>query len=273
MKKIASHGDIEIFAPDDSRFSFLKSPYAAHRTHSAVDIYYGDFGSDAVSPVDGEIIDIRSFDTPTPFKDRDSKEYVIAIRQKKYVIKILHIKPDVEGGENISKGDKIGTFIRNGYFIFWNDPLMHVEVRKPGDYLRASNDVRLSPCIEWSSLPARKDIEIECRVESINKRYALLCAPYETAGGVRGFAIDGGFLDGYVPSGTERGFFGIVKPQGFSHPEVTGLKITEGEKEVECAGAAFCLHFNEPRIKVLPLRYGDKLFSGDGEVRIRLEVR
>ncbi|MCX9009845.1 MAG: hypothetical protein OIN66_01870 [Candidatus Methanoperedens sp.] len=273
MKKIASHGDIEIFAPDNSRFSFLKSPYAAHMTHSAVDIYYGDFGSDAVSPVDGEVIDVRSFNAPTPFKDRDSKEYVIAIRQKEHVVKILHIKPDVERGENISKGDKIGAFIHNGYFIFWNDPVMHVEVRKPDDYLRASNDLHLSPGIEWSRLPARKDIELECSIECINKRYALLCAPYEAAGEVRGFAVDGGFLDGYVPSGTESGFFGIVKQQGFSHPQVAGLGITEGEKEIECAGAAFCLHFNEPRIKVLPLRYGDELFSGDGEVRISLEVR
>lgn len=273
MKKIASHGDTDIFAPDNSRFSFLKSPYAAHRTHSAVDIYYGDFGSDAVSPVDGEVIDVRGFDSPTPFKDRDSKEYVIAVRQGEHVVKILHVKPDVEKGENISKGDRIGTFIHNGYFIFWNDPVMHVEVRKPGDYLRASNDLCLLPCIRWSGLSARKSIELECQVERINKRYALLFAPYDSCGGVKGFALDGGFLDGYVPSGKEKGFFGIVKPQGFFHPQVAGLEITEGGRVVKCAGAAFCLHFNEPGIKVLPLRYGDELFSGGGEVRIRLEVR
>ena len=111
MKKIASHSDVDIFAPRNSRFSFLKSPYAAHKTGSAVDIYYGDFGSDAFSPVDGRIIDIKSYDTPTPFKDWNSKEYVIAIRQHHHVIKILHIKPDVSPGDVISKGDKIGTFI------------------------------------------------------------------------------------------------------------------------------------------------------------------
>jgi hypothetical protein len=44
-----------------------------------VDIYYGSFGSGAVSPVDGKIIDIRSYDTPTPFKNIYSKEYHIAI--------------------------------------------------------------------------------------------------------------------------------------------------------------------------------------------------
>jgi ABC-type cobalamin/Fe3+-siderophores transport system ATPase subunit len=95
VKKIAGHELIEIYAPDKSRFSFLKSPYAAHKTNSAVDIYHGSFGSEAVSPVDGKIIDIRSFDTPTPFKNIDSKEYLIAIKQGNHVIKILHIKPDV----------------------------------------------------------------------------------------------------------------------------------------------------------------------------------
>ncbi len=148
MKKIASHCDVDIFAPDTSRFSFLKSPYAAHKTGSAVDIYYGDFESDAFSPVDGKIIDIKSYDTPTLFKDWNSKEYIIAIRQNHYVIKILHIKPDVYPGEMISKGDKIGTFIHNGYFIFWNDPVMHVEVRQAEDYLRASNQHSLTPNIE-----------------------------------------------------------------------------------------------------------------------------
>ena len=135
LKKIASHADVDIFAPDNSRFSFLKSPYAAHKTGSAVDIYYGDFGSVAFSPVDGKIIDVQSHDSPTPFKDWNTNEYVIAISQNKNVIKILHIKPDVTPGETISKGDKIGTFIHNGYFIFWNDPVMHVEVRQPEDYL------------------------------------------------------------------------------------------------------------------------------------------
>ena len=271
MKKIASYGEIDIFAPDDSGFSFLKSPYAAHKTHSAVDIYYGDFGSDALSPVDGEVIDVRSFDSPTPFKDRDFTEYVIAIRQNEHVIKILHVKPDVSPGDEISKGESIGTFIHNGYFIFWNDPVMHVEVRKPGDYLRASNTMRLTPNIEWGRLPESKTIDIECQVEKFNNRYVLLSAPFRVCGDVMGFAIDGGFIDGYIPC-SDDGFFGVVKPDGFFHPSVS-LEVTKDNSEIECSGIAFRLSFMKPKIKLIPLKYDDKLFHPGEKVRIKLGVQ
>jgi hypothetical protein len=270
MKNIASHNEIDIFAPDNSRFSFLKSPYAAHKTHSAVDIYYGDFGSDALSPVDGEVIDVQSYETPTPFKDWNSKEYVIAIRQNEQVIKILHVKPDVTPGDAISKGDRIGTFIHNGYFIFWNDPVMHVEVRHSGDYLRASNNLRLVPNIEWNELPSGRNIEFECRVEEINKKYALLFTPYKTCGDVRGFAMDGGFLDGYISS-MEDGFFGIVKPHGFFHHGVS-LEVTKDNSGIKCGGVAFCLSFREPRIKLIPLKYGDGQLCVGDKVCINIEV-
>ena len=271
MKKTASHGEIDIFAPGESGYSFLKSPYAAHKTHSAVDIYYGDFGSDALSPVDGEVIDVRSFDTPTPFKNRDFIEYVIAIRQNEHDIKILHVKPDVSPGDAISKGESIGTFIHNGYFIFWNDPVMHVEVRKPGDYLRASNNMQLTPNIEWSRLPDGKTLDLECYVEEINKRYALLSCPSQACGDVMGFAIDGGYLDGYIPC-SDDGFFGVVKPDGFFHPSVS-LEVTEDNSEIKCSGIAFRLSFMKPKIKLIPLKYGDRLFEDGEKVRIRLGVR
>ncbi len=276
MRKIASHENIEILAPDNSRFSFLKSPYAAHKTGSAVDIYYGSFGSDAVSPVDGKIIDIRSFDAPTPFKERNTTEYLIALQQGSHAVKILHTKPEVSIGEKISAGDKIGTFIKNGYFIFWNDPVMHVEVRRPGDYMRASNVLCLEPDIEWSGLSSSGILELECRVEEIRNNYSLLSsrpADYDTCGAVKGFVMNGGFLDGYVASNTEGGFFGLIKREGFFHPEVSMLEIIGEEREIECSGLAFCLSFNEPRIKVIPKKYGDKLFSIGDNVNIRIGIR
>ncbi len=273
MKKIAMHQDIDIFAPGYSRFSFLKSPYAAHQTFSAVDIYYGDFGGDAFSPVDGKVVDVKSFDSPTPFKEWDSKEYVIAIRQNDHVIKILHVKPDVSPGDVISIGDKIGTFIHNGYFIFWNDPVMHVEVRRPDDYLRASNCLRLTPNIEWEELPSCKNKKFGCRVESVNNRYALLSAPYEICGEIRGFALQNGFFDGYISSTKDEGFFGIVRPEGFSHHEVSDFAVTAGNSEIKCNGIAFSLSFNEPRIKVIPVKYGEKLFCAGDKILIKLGVR
>jgi len=274
MKKIAGHETIDIYAPDDSRFSFLKSPYAAHKTNSAVDIYYGSFGGEAVSPVDGKIIDIRSFDTPTPFKNIDSKEYLIAIEQGDHVIKILHIEPDVSIGEKISKGDRLGTFIKNGYFIFWNDPVMHIEVRKPHDYLRASNNLKLTPAIDWNRVtaPFPDVMDFECSVEQINERYTLLSAPFRTCDEMRGFSIDGGIIDGYVSSYPDD-FFGVIKPEGFTRPKVSELEITKDGSLIQCGGIAFSLTFNEPRIKIIPQRYGEKLFSKVDKVRIRLGIQ
>jgi hypothetical protein len=271
MKKIASHETVEIYAPDDSRFSFLKSPYAAHKTDSAVDIYYGSFGSNALSPVNGKIIDIQSFDTPTPFKGLDSKEYLIAIEQGNHVIKIIHVKPVISIGEYISTGDRIGTFIKNGYFIFWNDPVMHVEVRKPHDYLRASNNLNLIPAINWNYLSSLKIVEFDCIVEEVNERYALLFAPCQACGEVKGFSIDGGFIDGYI-SPEHDDFFGVIKKQGFTHTKAAHLEITSNGSNIKCGGVSFSLAFNEPRIKVIPQRYGEKLFSKGDEVHVRIGI-
>jgi hypothetical protein len=272
MKKIAGHKNVGIYAPGNSRFSFMKSPYAAHKTNSAVDIYYGGFESVALSPVDGKIIDIRSFDTPTPFKGKDSKEYLIAIQQGKYVIKIIHIKPDVSPGEEISIGDSLGTFIKNGYFIFWNDAVMHVEVRDPCDYLRASNNLELLPNIKWRILPNEKSMEFDCVVEEVNKSYTLLCAPFKTCGEIGGFAIDGGFIDGYISSNGEGNFFGIVKPGGLFRPEVYFFEITKENKPVRSSGIAFCLSFIEPKIKLIPEKYGDKPLSSGDKIHINLGI-
>lgn len=272
VKRIARHGDIDLFAPPDSRFSFLKSPYAAHKTHSAVDIYYGSFGSAAMSPVDGEIIEVSSFDTPTPFKGKDFTEYLIAVRQGKYVIKILHVKPLVSEGENISKGDAIGTFIKNGYFIFWNDAVMHVEVREPDDYRRASNYLHLTPEIKWSGLSSSKTLELECRVEEVHKNYSILSSDHHACGDVRGFSIDGGFIDGYLPLEEDDGFFGIIKPEGFFHPE-SSLEVKTNDKNVKCRGIGFSLSFIEPRIKVIPEKFGDMPLSVGQNVKIRIMLR
>ncbi len=273
MKRIASHGDIDLFAPLDSRFSFLKSPYAAHKTHSAVDIYYGSFGSVALSPVDGEIIEVSSFDTPTPFKGRDFKEYLIAIKQGKYVIKIIHVKPPVSEGEKISKGDAIGTFIKNGYFIFWNDAVMHVEVRKPDDYRRASNDLHLTPKIKWSGLSSSKTLELECRVEEVRNNYSILSADHHTCGEVMGFSINGGFIDGYIPLSGEGGFYGVIKPGGFFHPEISSFEVKTNDTTVRCKGIGFCISFIEPRIKVIPEKFGDMPLSVGQKVNIMIVLR
>jgi hypothetical protein len=83
--------------------------------------------------------------------------------------------------------------------------------------------------------------------------------------------MDGGFLDGYISS-MEDGFFGIVKPNGFFHP-VVSLEVAKNNSGIKCSGVAFCLSFREPRIKLIPLKYGDGLLSVGEKVRIKLGFR
>jgi hypothetical protein len=151
---------------------------------------------------------------------------------------------------------------------------MHVEVRKLNDYLRASNDLKLTPAIDWNRVtaPFPDVMDLKCRVEEINKFYTILSAPYQTCGEVMFFSIDRGFIDGYVSSYPDD-FFGLIKPEGFIRPKVTDLGITSDGSKINCAGIAFSLAFNEPRIKVIPQRYGEKPFSKRDEVQIRLRIK
>jgi hypothetical protein len=83
--------------------------------------------------------------------------------------------------------------------------------------------------------------------------------------------MDGGFLDGYIsPSGDD--FFGIIKPDGFFHSAVS-LEVTKDNSKIKCGGVAFSLSFMKPKIKIIPLKYGDLHFHPGETVRIKIEVQ
>ena len=190
MKLAASYGDIHLMAPDDAAVSFFKSLFAAHETGSAVDIAYGDFGSHASSPVDGVIVDIREFETPTPFRDQSFKDYLTAVRCGDLIVKIMHVKPFVDIGDRVRTGEDFGTFIRSGYFYFWNFSHLHVEVRMPDGYLRATSNMPLDIPVGVVRLArgggAYVDFDIFDFTGAVvfsNKRYALVdCPDYSTDG-------------------------------------------------------------------------------------------
>lgn len=288
MIPIAECRGVEIFAPISGKVSFFKSPFAAHTSLSAVDIYPGgDFGDMAPSPVEGTVIDIREYSTPTPFIERDFVEYITAIKQGDSVVKILHIKPAVTIGDTISVGDPLGTLIHNGYFYFWNDPPMHVEVRKAGDYIRASNHNPLITSISFFSPDSSLESEIHCKVVFCDERYALLKGEYEGQD-VKGFELGGCLLDGLVPVGSVDSidYFGLigeyvpvpyVKSAGnrfmiSSHNVKASIVSDALNKHVDCMALGFSLFFLEPTIKVIPLTYGQKLFNIEDEVIIKMSL-
>ncbi len=145
MKPIAEACGIEICAEKGQEYSFFSSPYQAHRDFSAVDIHASwEFGCEVASPVGGVVQKIMSFDSPTP-TEKSLPEHLIIIKKGGYAARIMHVEPAVKAGEKISPGDIIGRSIANGFFTYWNDPTVHVEIRKENDYLRARGGFMLKP--------------------------------------------------------------------------------------------------------------------------------
>jgi hypothetical protein len=253
MRRIASHKELNILAPETARFSFFKSPYPSHRNRSAVDIYYGNFGDTAFSPVSGKIIDIRKYATPTPYTDKSYPEYLIAIKHDhNHTVKILHVHPEVNIGDEVKAGDEIGHFIWNGYFDNWNDACMHVEVRDTEDYLRATNHHPLRANIPTLPIPAEETLSLKCRVERECKNYTLLSSPHHhTARWIKGYAVKEGFIDGFIPLEGE-GFFGLVGANRLTPCLKASVRITDDNEEpLTCRGIAFLLHHQKPFIKLV----------------------
>ena len=297
MKLAASYGNIRLMAPDDAAVSFFKSPFAAHETGSAVDIAYGDFGSPASSPVDGVIVDIREFETPTPFKERDFKDYLTAVRCGELIVRILHVKPDLSIGDHVRTGEDFGTFIRSGYFYFWNFSHLHVEVRMPDDYIRATSNMPLDiPVgVVRQAFPggASADFNIfDFTGEVVNscERYALVdCPDYSTDGHFNGYSVGGFLLDGFIPAhdhalhrfglvGKSRGAprFDCSKSIGNSHLVYSsGVNLGVFDREnrpLDVAGASFILFFGKPLIKLVPTGYGEHLPQCGDVVSVQVDV-
>ena len=145
VNAIAEACGIEIFAEKGADYSFFSSPYQAHRDHAAVDIYAGkEFGCEAYSPVSGVVEKVLCFESPTP-TGIALPEHLIIIKKGRYAARIMHVAPRVKAGETIAVGDVIGQAIANGFFSYWVDPIMHVEIRKENDYLRPCGGCELAP--------------------------------------------------------------------------------------------------------------------------------
>ena len=188
---IADAGGMEIYAADCSAYSFFASPYQAHRDFAAVDIcQQKKFGDTAFSPVSGEVLKTIRFDSPSPAKE-SLPEYLILIKKGGSVARIMHVKPDVRPGERISVGDELGAFISNGFFSYWVDPIIHMEVRKEGNHLRPVGGLELKPSMAEEGL--RPSSGLFGEVTHISRRNVTLRLGRKAVASVAG---NPAFLDG-----------------------------------------------------------------------------
>jgi hypothetical protein len=147
---VAEVGSVDIYAPRNGFISYFNSPYYAHHTATGLDIYSGNHDYNvALSPVAGHVKKIHSFTPPKKlFLKHHNPEQLLILSsngQQPHFIRLLHINPTVKVGDSISVGDELGTLIRSGFFNYWTDPHIHIDVRRHGNLLRAKGSLPLTP--------------------------------------------------------------------------------------------------------------------------------
>lgn len=213
MISFALSEGVTLYCPKNGCFSFFNSPYYAHNHFTGVDIYPPPktwHGAPALSPIDGEIISIKPI---SHFTKKDfnfsEKDYVILIKCSENparVAKILHVKPSVTVGDKVKAGEKLGFYLRSGFFHFWTDPHIHVEIRDSNDPLRARGGYRIHRTLPIIAdvKPLEKLIGIVryCRPE-----YLLIALKEKQTHGLT-VNVNGeiGVLEGGIPY---YGFFGV----------------------------------------------------------------
>ncbi|MEM2896407.1 MAG: hypothetical protein QW265_05150 [Candidatus Bathyarchaeia archaeon] len=303
FKPIAESMNVEVYASEENFLSFFNSPYYAHTQASAVDIYTKrrEYDIPALSPVNGKVVNIVRFKTPKPKHFAGSEEdYIIAVQSNKNSsvwVRILHARPSVKIAQKVSVGDEIGKYLPSGYFNFWTDPHIHIEIRNPANIIRAKGGYTVNTLqIDDKEFNDEELVEgkpLEGKVELISKRYLILnlespklrlgnfygiranigkykgildCGfPYYGYGGVHAEQSNGIEMGDYVKF---LGFnIGIVvnKIKNFVMFKTIPLRVKIRDKVFK--GLSFYLHMNElVNFKLVPIqpnsfsfKFGEKL--------------
>ncbi len=207
---IAEVKDVVVWAPEEAFVSFYNSPYYSHKGGAAIDIYEPRDTCDFVpSPVAGRVKKIYGFKPPRPrfFPTHDQEDLIILESKRKpaLYIRLLHIVPSVKVGDQVSVGDELGTLVRSGFFNFWTDLHVHVDVRGDGNLVRAKGSLPLHPLSSQNEvLDPRRDVLEDLEVFSVRDDYTLLKARnLSRLGRFWGVGCTvgetGGLLDGGIP--------------------------------------------------------------------------
>jgi hypothetical protein len=131
--KVACAGGVSISAPTGGFVSFTNSPYYSHEHGQAVDIYPLDPNSIASSPVEGRLADVFTVKSPRPryFKATTQEQLVIIrpLENPDLTVRILHIRESPEKDSDVFVGSPLGEIARSGFYDFWTEHHIHVEVR------------------------------------------------------------------------------------------------------------------------------------------------
>jgi len=105
----------------------------------------------------------------------------------------------------------------------------------------------------------------------------LISADYATDGKINGFAINGYFLDGFIPLNQDYylNYYGIISKDYCSTLENNNIEmqIYSGNQSISALGLAFSLSFNKPLIKIIPLQYGEYFLKEGDIIKIKINLK
>ncbi len=290
MKLIASSEGVNIYCPMDGKFSFFNSPYPAHCSYTSIDVYpKRAFGDIAPSPVGGEVIKVRQVKC-TQGKDFEGSSYdyvilVSSLENSERWVKILHVEPLVKVGDIVEPGEDLGMLLRSGFFNFWTDPHIHVEVREPSDPIRARGGFKFERLMEADALKAARALSgtvIESKPE-----YSLVALNEKFTHGIP-IDLDGqvGLLDAGIPHYRWVGVHMDTRPSLGGAIRLCGRKIGAVKSThsnmciAECCNPNFMLNgklvrlsfylypSSAPLVKVIPYRPGGLTLKKFEEVSV-----
>ena len=129
------HGNAKIHLPHGYYFSFANSPYYAHQYLKAIDMY----------PMLGETVVVSPFNGKLVYYKVIHGEHVSGYKVGDYYVRLLHLKPFLQVGEEVEIGDVLGELVDSPYFYPWTDPHIHLEIRSKPEFIRASGGLELKP--------------------------------------------------------------------------------------------------------------------------------
>jgi len=200
------------------RFSLYNSPYVAHQSGRAIDLYPPADATIAPSPVAGEVADTLTVDAP-PKPYAAEKDHLVLVDTGEYVARLLHVNPRVAAGDAVGIGDPLGTLVRAGFFAPWVPNHVHLEFRDPGaDPYRASGSNPVDVALDIEPVPW----DGAGTVVETGSAYARLDRPAHPAPDeyFAGLASGGGVLDGGFPHYDWGGLLGGPGPA-----EIAGTRV------------------------------------------------
>lgn len=211
------------------RFSLYNSPYPAHDSGCAIDLYVAADDPVARSPVAGVVRETRTVRAPDkPYAHDD--EFLVLVDvdadatgldwlgdpgddpRDGLVARILHVDPGVDAGDELAVGDSLGRLVRSGFFAPWVSNHVHLGFRSAdANQHRARGSLPVSPDVTVSPL----DWDGTGTVVETAGTFVVLDAPARADAGVGpgefvGLASDEGVvLDGGL---AHYGFGGTLSP-------------------------------------------------------------